>query len=132
MGNVKQVIVVRKYFQDSKGQKFSMSVGKTAAQVAHASIAWLANAVINNCIYPLTEEQNQWLNGKFTKITLRVDTEEDLLEIYHKAIKNGLLAQLITDSGDTVFGGVPTTTCVGIGPHEASKIDIVTGHLRSL
>jgi PTH2 family peptidyl-tRNA hydrolase len=72
----------------------------------------------------------EWINGIFTKICLKVDTEEQLLEIKKKADEIGLQCHLITDRGLTEFGGVPTNTCLSIGPDEAHKIDEVTGGLE--
>lgn len=37
---------------------------------------------------------------------------------------------LITDSGLTEFGGVPTKTVCAIGPDYDEKIDKITGHLK--
>jgi len=37
---------------------------------------------------------------------------------------------LITDGGLTEFGGVPTRTCLGIGPDYDDRIDPVTGDLE--
>jgi PTH2 family peptidyl-tRNA hydrolase len=70
-----------------------------------------------------------WIDGIFTKICLKVDTEEQLLEIKRKADEKGLQCHLITDRGLTEFGGIPTNTCLSIGPEEAHKIDEVTGGL---
>lgn len=39
---------------------------------------------------------------------------------------------LITDRGKTEFGGVPTITCLGIGPAESAVLDRITGHLKLL
>jgi PTH2 family peptidyl-tRNA hydrolase len=39
---------------------------------------------------------------------------------------------LIIDSGKTEFGGVPTKTCLAIGPDYSEKIDKVTGNLKLL
>lgn len=71
----------------------------------------------------------EWINGIFTKICLKVDTEEQLLEIKKKAEDRGLQCHLITDRGLTEFNGVPTNTCLSIGPDHAEKIDEVTGGL---
>jgi peptidyl-tRNA hydrolase, PTH2 family len=71
-----------------------------------------------------------WINGIFTKICLKVDTEEQLLEVKRKADEKGLQCHLITDRGLTEFGGVPTNTCLSIGPDESYKIDEVTGGLE--
>jgi PTH2 family peptidyl-tRNA hydrolase len=78
----------------------------------------------------LTEEEMEWMAGTFTKITLQVDSEEALLEIFNKARDKGLTAFLVTDSGKTEFDGVPTITALAIGPHEAEKIDEITKDLK--
>jgi peptidyl-tRNA hydrolase, PTH2 family len=39
---------------------------------------------------------------------------------------------LITDAGHTEFKGVPTKTCLAIGPNDVDEIDVVTGHLKLL
>jgi PTH2 family peptidyl-tRNA hydrolase len=44
----------------------------------------------------------------------------------------GIKHHVVTDSGLTEFGGVPTKTCVAIGPDKSSKIDIITGGLELL
>lgn len=72
----------------------------------------------------------EWINGIFTKICLKVETEEQLLEVERKAREKGLACHLITDRGLTEFNGVPTNTCLSIGPDEACKIDEVTGGLE--
>ena len=128
---IKQVIVVRK--------DLNMKKGKLAAQVAHASLG---------CILKLMKYESDtdftilritpgsalelWLNGKFTKICLSVNSEQELSGIYKNAQENELTCCLITDAGDTVFGGVPTKTCVGIGPDFGDKIDEITKNLKLL
>lgn len=72
----------------------------------------------------------EWINGIFTKICLKVETEEQLLEIKRRADEKGLQCRLITDRGLTEFGGVLTNTCLSIGPDHAEKIDEVTGGLE--
>jgi peptidyl-tRNA hydrolase, PTH2 family len=67
-----------------------------------------------------------------TKICVRVDSESELLEIARKAEDAGLTVHVITDAGHTEFGGVPTKTCLAIGPDEDEKIDAITGHLKLL
>ena len=63
---------------------------------------------------------------------MRVDSEEELMAVHDKAVAAGLVVHLITDSGKTEFHGVPTRTCLAIGPDEADKIDPVTGALQLL
>ena len=39
---------------------------------------------------------------------------------------------LITDRGLTEFNGIPTNTCIGIGPFWSKDIDVYTKHLKLL
>ena len=73
-----------------------------------------------------------WIDGKFTKICVSVDSESELFEIVNKAQSAGLTCALITDAGLTEFGGVPTRTCCAIGPNWAEDVDKITGHLKLL
>lgn len=122
---VKQVIVVRK--------DLNMRRGKEIAQGAHASIAWITNRMKeegrNKFSLKLSEEEVAWVEGSFAKVTVRVNSEEELLEVYQKAKEKGLTAVLITDSGRTEFGGVPTKTCCAIGPHFEEAFSGITDHL---
>lgn len=135
--NVKQVIVMR--------HDLNMRKGKYAAQASHASMAFLSRriqaglqkkswelkrgiSVIRN-ILGIKPPEEEWLTGSFAKVVCKVDSEEELLKIFESAKKAGLEVHLITDSGRTEFGGVPTRTCLAIGPDNASRIDPVTGHL---
>lgn len=144
---VKQVIVMRK--------DLKMRRGKEIAQGAHASCSFLVSKLresfrvdhehcsddswgYQDCYSPrmnafdnvLSAEEREWLNGGFTKITLQVNSEEELMGILKEAAEAQLTTHLITDSGKTEFDGVPTRTCLAIGPHEESKIDKITGHLK--
>lgn len=71
-----------------------------------------------------------WMKGIFTKVCVRVDSEEQLMKIVEEATRAGLHTEVITDAGKTEFAGVPTKTCAAIGPDEAEKIDAVTRHLE--
>lgn len=126
----KQVIVLRK--------DLNMRKGKMVAQGSHASMGAFFNAC--NMIKTKdsfeyrtkTEEGFDWLQHGFTKVCVSVDSEEELLEIFRQAKTAKLPAALITDSGRTEFGGVPTNTAVGIGPADESAIDAITGKLKLL
>lgn len=123
----KQIIVMR--------TDLNMRKGKMIAQGAHASIAFLTHAVRD--AYPhegpaFSAAAHEWIENSFTKICVRVDSEEELLDVYERAKEASLEAYLITDKGLTEFGGVPTHTCVGIGPNWAEDIDKVTGELKLL
>jgi peptidyl-tRNA hydrolase len=71
-------------------------------------------------------------NDKFTKICLGVSSLEELLEIEAKAKESGLVVKVIEDSGLTEFSGIPTITCLAIGPDYSSKIDPITRDLKPL
>jgi len=126
---IKQVIVMRR--------DLKMRRGKEIAQGSHASIKFLSNklreakqAKNDGHTILLSDAEQAWIDGPFTKICLRVDSEEELLEINDKAKEAGLVCSLIQDRGKTEFKGVPTYTCLAIGPDEAEKIDKITGELR--
>lgn len=137
----KQVIVIRK--------DLGMRRGKEIAQGAHASTAFITaglrkldsasilDAALNtegreNYKFSVTlnRQELNWIRSSFKKVTLQVNSEEELLEIERKAKEAGLEVHMITDSGLTEFNGVPTRTCLAIGPDEERKIDAVTGHLK--
>jgi PTH2 family peptidyl-tRNA hydrolase len=118
--HVKQVIVIRK--------DLKMNPGKLAAQASHASISFLVDRFLKKDT--LSKAESIWVEEKFTKICLRVNSEEELIEIYQNAINANLEAVLITDAGLTEFHGVPTKTCVAIGPDFSDKIDKITEKLK--
>lgn len=125
---IKQVIVIRK--------DLGMRRGKEIAQGSHASQAWLTGRVTTllQAHRPLNElwldaVEREWLLSSFRKVVVRVESEEELLDIHEKARKSGLVSELIQDAGLTEFGGKSTYTALAIGPDRDDKIDAVTGHL---
>ncbi len=125
----KQVIVIRRDLR--------MRRGKEIAQGAHASMAWLAERVLARLTpagsvadVQLSEAERAWLTSSFRKVTVKVGSEQELLAVYAKALEDGLVAHLVTDRGLTEFGGIPTRTCLGIGPDYDDLIDPVTGDLE--
>jgi PTH2 family peptidyl-tRNA hydrolase len=130
---VKQVIAVRK--------DLNMRKGKIAAQVAHAAMLFLREAMQSvsvtangNVMYefPLSIKQADWLDNSFTKIVVYVNSLDELLAIHREAAGLGLASHLMIDNGATEFHGVPTATCVAIGPDSPDKLDPITGHLPLL
>ena len=128
----KQVIVMRK--------DLNMRKGKMVAQGSHASMAVILDeldikqAIRKDDCDPIfaSEAIAHWLNNSFTKVCVSVNSEEALLGIYNKAKEANICCSLIQDSGRTEFGGVPTYTCVGIGPAEVAEVDKITGSLPLL
>jgi peptidyl-tRNA hydrolase, PTH2 family len=115
MTELKQVMLVR---DDLKLPK-----GKMAVQVAHASV----NAVL------ISEKEmvRGWQDEGCKKIVLKVADMKELQRYFRFAKEAGLVAVMITDAGLTT---VPpgTTTCAGIGPDDAEKIDRLTGNLKMM
>ena len=62
---------------------------------------------------------------------MKVNSEQEILELERKARNAGLPATLIVDRGLTE---IPpnTITCLGIGPAPANKMDPITGKLSLL
>jgi len=90
------------------------------------------NATPPNLSITLNPAMQTWLLGLFTKICVRVDSEEALDEVYANAMAAGLPCAMIVDAGKTEFNGVPTKTCCAIGPALPAELDPITGHLKLL
>lgn len=128
MDTIKQVIVMRTKYPDGEGGTTGLRKGKMIAQGSHASLAFLTK----NYGRKLSKVEEKWMDGGFAKIVVSVDTEEELLEIFHKSRAKMLTVHLVVDSGKTEFHGELTRTCLAIGPDYSSKIDPVTGDLKLL
>lgn len=137
--NVKQVIVIRK--------DLNMRKGKIAAQAAHASMKAILglcsfketcivldkNNVATKLSKSIADDMFKWLNEEFTKVVVSVNSEKEMLDIYHLILHTSdVPVSLIMDAGKTEFNGVPTYTCIAVGPAEASKVDAFTGNLKLL
>ena len=129
----KQVLIVRK--------DLNMRKGKIAAQSAHASLKSILDLMIKDyddygietrTLTVYDDALDQWLNGRFTKICVSVDSEQELLDCYQQATDAGLICSLIQDAGLTEFGGVPTYTVAAIGPAFPNDVDPITSHLKLL
>jgi PTH2 family peptidyl-tRNA hydrolase len=125
----KQVIVIRRDLR--------MRRGKEIAQGAHASMAWLRQRIMPHLTsagradqVQLSTAERAWLELSMRKVTVKVGSEQELLDVYDQAIAAGLVVEMITDRGLTEFGGVPTRTCLAVGPDYDDLIDPVTGDLE--
>ena len=125
----KQWIVLRK---DLKMRK-----GKMVAQGSHGVLKVFLEQMVRGpeegkfTLY-VSGAALAWLEGKFTKICVGARSEEELLEIYEKAKAANIMCTLITDAGLTEFDGIPTNTCVVIGPAYPSQVQSITGELPLL
>lgn len=113
MSNIKQIIVWR---NDLKVRK-----GKFGAQCAHSAMKNFVDNTVREraggyilknkmgvVYYPhvvyLTEEQEEWcFNEKFTKIVVRCNSLEELLELERQAKEAGIPCAVIEDNGNTEF-----------------------------
>lgn len=138
----KQVIVIRK--------DLNMRKGKMVAQGSHASMkvvldlmsrqmmltsphcSWADDVEVRTLVLPIESPLTNWLNGSFTKVCVSVDSEQELLDILQQARDAGIITSLITDAGLTEFNGVPTNTCIAIGPAWEDDVNKITGHLKLL
>ena len=145
----KQVIVVNK--------ELNMSKGKMAAQVSHASMAFLTRQFLDkdcrnkHVVYdqdtnkksgyvltiPINEDVNEWMMNSFTKVILEVKNENQLYKLIEKAKENGFIENedffCIRDNCRTELIPDETGTrftCIGFKPMEAEKIDKVTKRLQ--
>lgn len=123
---VKQVLIWR--------ADLNVRKGKFGSQMAHVSMLFLVQRIkdkSNGLLYEqnFSEEERRWLDGSFTKICLKVNSEQELFDIHEKAKAAGLTSHLIIDNGTTEFKGVKTPTAVAIGPHDSDKIDKITSNL---
>ena len=115
---LKQVIVIR--------TDLKMGKGKLATQVAHASVTAFYKTLENNRSLGI-----KWIEEGQKKIVLKVSSEEELNNIYERAIKEGLIAVKIYDAGLTQLRP-GTFTAIGIGPDDEDRIDRVTRDLKLL
>lgn len=138
MSSVKQVICMR--------ADLKMRRGKEIAQGAHASMKVLldmmkmsysmsvGNITNDDMDFTLTIPYQgpiwEWLEGSFTKVCVSVESEKELNDLYVDAKKANIPCSMIVDAGKTEFGGVPTKTCIAIGPWHSEEIDKITGHLK--
>ena len=141
MAEVKQVIVFRK---DLIKGEHAVRKGKIAAQVAHASIGallkwakmdFMSTDMGKEYLIEFCFDENsildKWLNGIFTKICVCVENDEELVALYNRITnESDIPCVLITDAGNTEFHGVPTHTCIGIGPYWSEDIDKFTKDLQ--
>lgn len=112
MTEYKQVILVR--------EDLKLTKGKMSAQASHASVG----AVLKSH----KDDIAKWQEQGMKKIILKVKDKQELYKYKQLAEDAGLVTSIITDAGHTHLEP-GTTTCLGIGPDKAEKIDKITGTL---
>jgi peptidyl-tRNA hydrolase, PTH2 family len=114
----KQVIVFR--------SDLKLSKGKIAAQAGHAAISAAQEARKRH-----RDWWDAWLFEGQRKVAVKVENEDELLELEEQAKDLDLPNALIVDRGLTE---VPpgTITCLGIGPAPEEMVDRLTGKLKLL
>lgn len=114
----KQVIVFR--------SDLKLSRGKLAAQAGHAAVSAAEEARKHR-----KEWWIAWMSEGQCKIAVKVKSEKELSALEEQAKELGLPCELVVDRGLTE---VPpgTTTCLGIGPAPADRVDKLTGTLSLL
>ena len=115
---IKQAIILR--------SDLGMGKGKIVTQGAHASLTAFREAEKKN-----TEDAERWEAEGQKKITLKVGSEKELMQIYSKAKRKKLPISLICDAGLTQLEP-GSATAVAIGPADEKKIDVITGKLKLL
>lgn len=103
-----------------------MGKGKIAAQCGHGAVGAYQKAVL---VCP--NLVNAWDRTGCAKITLKVESETELMAIKRAAEKENLVTCLITDAGHTQIQS-GTKTVVAIGPSTEQHVNSVTGHLKLL
>jgi peptidyl-tRNA hydrolase, PTH2 family len=101
-----------------------MSVGKTAAQVAHA-------AVMATLLALGTPDLEEWLLQGQTKVVVRVPSLEELRQRVARARQAGVRTAPVADAGHTELEP-GTESCCAFGPASDVALEPVTGDLPLL
>jgi len=114
--DMKMVLVVR--------NDLKMGKGKAAAQCCHATLSAYKQAR-RKC----PEVLRSWECNGQPKVTVKCDTEDELMLLLTQARSLGLVSAVIADAGRTqIAPGSKTVLAVGPGP--GVQVDQVTGALK--
>ncbi len=114
----KMVIITRK--------DLKLSLGKLAAQVAHAAVECALLTKKNKSRW-----FNKWMNEGAKKAVLKTDNLDDFYSLKKLADSLNISNSLISDAGHTEIQA-GTITVLGVGPAPNNLIDKITGHLPLL
>lgn len=107
-------------------EDLSLSLGKLAAQVAHAAVTC---TLLTKKINP--KWFNKWQNEGAKKVIVTVESLDDFFSLKERAERLGIVSNIIEDAGHTE---IPqgTKTVLGLGPAPNNLIDQITGDLPLL
>ncbi|MFX1446115.1 MAG: peptidyl-tRNA hydrolase Pth2 [Promethearchaeota archaeon] len=118
MEDYKQVILIR--------TDLGMSTGKKCAQACHASVSASDLVRVKN-----KKVWKQWKNTGQKKVVLKVNSKEQLQDLFMLFQKQNFYCFLVKDAGLTQL--TPgTSTALGVGPVSSIEIDKITGDLKLL
>lgn len=133
----KMVTIIRRKYPDGKGGTRGLNAGKYINQGQHGAMQFIVEALdpkpyIGDDIshIHLSDLELGWLLDGMTKIVVQVDTLEEIEAIHAEALVRGMKSFVVTDSGHTEFAGVPTVTCLTIGPDLREKFVNLTDELK--
>ncbi len=121
---MKQVIVIRTDLRNKDGHK--LPKGKLVTQGAHVAVKCALNCIDTEYLEDFLRE---WLDKGAIKITLGVDSEQELLDLYYKAKEQSLNVEKVVDIGLTEFDK-PTLTAICIGPYDDFYFNNLTDNLK--
>jgi PTH2 family peptidyl-tRNA hydrolase len=114
----KQVIIIR--------SELKMGKGKIAAQAGHAAVSAAEEARKH-----FIKWWETWFDEGQCKIAVKVNSEQELLQLEDEAKRSKLPHALISDRGLTQLEP-GTITCLAIGPAPSNDVDRITGKLALL
>lgn len=128
MNECVQYIVVRKDLIEKMG------IGKTSAQIAHASLGAVVEKIMEEEGFSYvektqiirSEDVDNWFNGLFTKIVVYVKAKTQLLNLAKKLDNDNIRIKLIYDNCSTKIDpeeeNGTTLTCLGIIPINRNNV----------
>jgi len=72
-----------------------------------------------------------WSHGGQAKIVVKVQTEQDLLDVEAEAKRRGLITYVVQDAGRTQIAS-GSRTVLAVGPDSLANVDAATGGLKLL
>ncbi|KAL8233129.1 hypothetical protein R6Q57_002907 [Mikania cordata] len=113
----KMVLVVR--------NDLKMGKGKIAAQCSHATLG-----LYKKILYRAPKALNRWEMCGQVKVVVKIESEDDMLELQKRAKSLAIPTHIVIDAGRTQIAPNSRTVMAILGP--ADMVDDVTGGLKLL